>query len=105
MAVKVVSLAKVREKGVEEMLKREIRLLRELCHRNIIACRDVLMTANNCYIVTEFCPQGDLAALLAKKGTAPLMQVGCPKRKRYLYCWRLAEDWLTFTLRVLCTAI
>jgi serine/threonine protein kinase len=92
VAVKVVNLAKVREKGVEEMLKREIKLLRELSHRNVIACRDVLMTANNCYIVTEFCPQGDLAALLAKKGTPPLMQAGCPKRKRFRCCWTFAED-------------
>lgn len=26
------------------------------------------MTVNNCYIVTEFCNEGDLASLLKKKG-------------------------------------
>jgi serine/threonine protein kinase len=70
--VKVVSLGKVREKGLEELLNREIRLLKELKHENVISCHDVLMTANNCYIVTEYCPQGDLAALLTKKGRLPL---------------------------------
>lgn len=68
MAVKVVSLAKVRSKGLEEMLKREIRLLKNIKHQNVISCLDILMTANNCYIVTEFCPQGDLASILTKKG-------------------------------------
>ena len=52
VAVKVVSLAKVRSKGLEEMLNREIRLLKDIKHQNVISCLDVLMTANNCYIVT-----------------------------------------------------
>ncbi len=39
------------------------------------------MTANNCYIITEYCPQGDLAALLANTGTAALTQAVSPTNK------------------------
>jgi serine/threonine protein kinase len=52
VAIKVVNLSKVKSKGLEELLNREIRLLREMKHENIISCLDVLMTSNNCYIVT-----------------------------------------------------
>jgi serine/threonine protein kinase len=54
---------------LEVLLNREIQLLRDIKHQNVISCLDVLMTANNCYIVTEYCPQGDLGSIIAKKGT------------------------------------
>jgi serine/threonine-protein kinase ULK/ATG1/polo-like kinase 4 len=89
----------VREKGVEELLTREVRLLREVAHEHVIACREVLMTANNCYIVTEFCPQGDLAALLAKRGTAAPTQAACPTMKPSPFYWACAEVLPTCTPR------
>ena len=41
--------------------------MKTLKHSNILHCYDVFTTANNCYIITEFCGDGDLAGLLAKK--------------------------------------
>ena len=41
--------------------------LKTLKHPNILRCYDVFTTANNCYIITEFCGDGDLAGLLTKK--------------------------------------
>ena len=68
VAIRVVNLQRVREKGLEEMLLREIKLLQEVRHENLLQCYDALMTANNCYIVTDYCAEGDLAAVLLAKG-------------------------------------
>ncbi len=76
VAIKVVNLQRVREKGLEEMLMREIKLLQELKHENLLFCYDALMTANNCYIVTDYCGEGDLAAILSVKGIQYQIQEG-----------------------------
>lgn len=39
-----------------------------LKHENIIETVDICQTANNVYIVTEYCNQGDLASHLKNKG-------------------------------------
>lgn len=49
------------------MLDCEVEALKTLKHPNILRCYDVYSTANNCYIITEFCGDGDLAGLLSKK--------------------------------------
>jgi serine/threonine protein kinase len=72
VAIKVVSLQKVRAKGLDALLMTEIKLLKELRHEHLIRCLDVLMTPNNCYIVTEHCNENDLASLLARKSIHPL---------------------------------
>ena len=54
------------------MLMREIKLLQELSHQNMISCLDALMTNNNCYIVTDYCPEGDLGSFINKKGNTLL---------------------------------
>jgi serine/threonine protein kinase len=38
-----------------------------MSHRNIIRCHEVLKSANNCYIITELCEQGNLETLLKQK--------------------------------------
>ena len=81
MAIKVVNLHKVREKSQMDMLMREIKILQELKHENVIACRDVLMTSNNCYIVTDCYPEGDLGKVLAKKSIHCLKQTGLESTK------------------------
>lgn len=49
------------------MLTREINFLQMLNHENVIHCMDVLMTTNNCYIITQLCLDGDLGSFLNKK--------------------------------------
>lgn len=41
--------------------------MKTLHHPNILKCYDVFSTANNCYIITELCNDGDLAGLLSKR--------------------------------------
>lgn len=57
-----------------EMLNNEIEILQSLSHPNIIRCYDVYKTAAKCYIVTEYCPHGDLLTHLSKRGK--LSEVG-----------------------------
>jgi serine/threonine protein kinase len=42
------------------MLEGEIEALKKLSHPNILKCHDIFSTTNNCYIITEFCNEGDL---------------------------------------------
>lgn len=65
----MVNLHKVREKGQENLLMREIRLLQEVKHPNLVSCLGAFMSNNNCYIVTDYCAEGDLRSFLVKKGT------------------------------------
>jgi serine/threonine-protein kinase ULK2 len=53
------------------MLEGEIDALKKLSHSNILKCHDIYSTANNCYIITEFCNEGDLEALLKKRTKLP----------------------------------
>jgi serine/threonine protein kinase len=54
-----------------DMLQSEIQAIRTLSHPNILRCYDVFTTVNNCYIIMEFCDEGDLAATLHKKDKFP----------------------------------
>jgi serine/threonine protein kinase len=42
--------------------------LKKINHVNLLKCFDTYNTLNNCYIVTEYCNEGDLASILKKKG-------------------------------------
>ena len=42
-----------------------------MTHPNILKCHDIYSTANNCYIITEFCNEGDLETLLKKRNKLP----------------------------------
>jgi serine/threonine protein kinase len=41
--------------------------LTKLKHPNILKCFDVVRESTHCYIITEYCQQGDLSSLLKKK--------------------------------------
>lgn len=49
----------------------EIDIMKKVHHENIVQLLDVYQTANNMYIVTEFCDEGDLANCLKKKRKLP----------------------------------
>ena len=49
------------------MLEGEIDALKKLNHTNIMKCYDIYNTVNNCYIITEFCNEGDLENLLKRR--------------------------------------
>lgn len=68
VAMKVIDLKGLVDQFAREMLQSEIKAIKTLNHPNILRCYDVFTTANNCYIVMEFCNEGDLANHLHKRG-------------------------------------
>ena len=68
VAIKVINLSTLRHRQQEQLLQREVRLLRECRHQNIVDCVEVFRSEKNCYIVTEYCSGGDLKMLLDRKG-------------------------------------
>lgn len=58
------------------MLHTEIECFRELRHRNVLRYINSYFTANNCYIVTEFCPGSDLAKVLKQRGRISEQEAG-----------------------------
>lgn len=59
-AVKVVKLASLTFKKLEELLEQEIAIIRSLDHPNVIRCAEVLKSTNHCYFITELCEGGNL---------------------------------------------
>lgn len=51
------------------LLGKEIKILKELQHENIVALYDVQETPNSVHLVMEYCNGGDLADYLQVKGT------------------------------------
>ncbi|XP_030077954.1 serine/threonine-protein kinase ULK2 isoform X2 [Microcaecilia unicolor] len=51
------------------LLGKEIKILKELQHENIVALYDVQEMSNSVYLVMEYCNGGDLADYLQAKGT------------------------------------
>jgi len=49
-------------------IQSEIEIMKKIQHKNIVELLDVYQSANNIYIVTEFCEDGDLKDYLKKKG-------------------------------------
>ncbi len=60
MAIKVIDLKSIKDRPARQMLEGEIDALKKLNHINIMKCHDIYSTVNNCYIITEFCNEGDL---------------------------------------------
>ena len=61
----------IKDSIAREMLQCEIEALRTLSHPNVLKCFDVFTTVNNCYIITEFCGEGDLASLIKTRKKLP----------------------------------
>ncbi len=54
-----------------ELLENEIKVLKTCDNRNIIKLYDIKKTANNFYLIMEFCNEGDLSVYLKKNRTLP----------------------------------
>lgn len=52
-------------------IQSEIDIMKKVSHDNIVRLHDIYQTANNMYIVTEFCQDGDLFKLLQKRKKIP----------------------------------
>lgn len=71
MAIKAIDMKGVKDSVSREMLDCEIEALTKLKHPNILRCYDVVREPSYCYIITEFCEQGDLSSLLKKRRKIP----------------------------------
>lgn len=54
--------------GQKSMVVREAQFLRQLSHPNILKCAEVLDSGSSMYIITEYCPEGDLYEKVTKEG-------------------------------------
>lgn len=66
VAIKVVSKQKVLKSGLTAHIKREISIMRQLHHPNIVRLFEVLATKTKIYFVLEFAKGGELFAKVAK---------------------------------------
>ena len=57
----------IKDQASREMLNFEIEALRTIQHPNVLRCYDVIQEPSHCYIITEYCNQGDLLSMLKKK--------------------------------------
>lgn len=58
----------LRDDIAKSMLESELACIKTLSHPNLLKCYAHYTTVNNCYIITEFCNEGDLASKLKAKG-------------------------------------
>lgn len=62
----MVELNSMKTPALVQLLYSEIEILKTLKHNNILNCLEVFTSANNCYIITEVCNEGDLETRLRK---------------------------------------
>jgi serine/threonine protein kinase len=65
VAIKALSKKKIGAKGIKE-LKNEIKILANLDHPNIVNYYETFENDNSFFIVTEYCPGGDLFDLITQ---------------------------------------
>lgn len=63
----MIVLASVKGDIPRTLLANELKALKMISHQNIIKTHDICQTANNMYIVSEFCNQGDLLSIIKKR--------------------------------------
>lgn len=67
--VAIKSISKKNLSKAQTLLGKEINILKELHHPNIVQLLDCIETTSNVYLIMEFCNGGDLADYLQLKGT------------------------------------
>ena len=63
----MISLDALKSRHLEELVFEEIRILQLLRHPNILSFVEALLSERNCYIVTEFCREGNLDDRIKKR--------------------------------------
>ena len=71
VAIKVITRQSLTDTYMFDTLVSEIEILKHLDHPNIVRLYDVLSTANNIYIITEYCNGGTLDELLKREKRLP----------------------------------
>lgn len=70
LAIKQISLQVTPERmeGLIISINRELDVLNQISHENIVEFKDFVLTNNNIYLVTEFCNNKNLEELMIRKG-------------------------------------
>jgi 5'-AMP-activated protein kinase catalytic alpha subunit len=71
VAIKMLNRARIRELGIIEKVRREIKILRILNHPHIIRLYDVIETPSDVFLVMEFVPGGELFDYIVHSGRLP----------------------------------
>lgn len=87
-AVKVMDLDKCSEKFKEKFLPRELSMLIQVKHENVVNVFDIFKSNHKIYIFMEYCPNGTIADAVKKEGPLPE-----PKAK---FWWRQVAKALFF---------
>ena len=67
-AIKMIPVAILkRDDLAHDLVVREIKILKQIKHPNIVQMIDAMQTVNNVYIILEYCDGGDLSAKLKEK--------------------------------------
>lgn len=67
VAVKVIKYASLTNKVAKQLVLNETAIIQQLNHPNVIRCRDIFQSKNNCYIITDLYDGGDLETIITKK--------------------------------------
>ena len=64
VAIKIIDKKKIINKNYETIVKREINILQNIHHINLIKTKQILNDSNNIYIIMEYCEKGELYNLI-----------------------------------------
>ncbi len=60
VAIKIIDIQNLEKEGMEKQVKREILVLKNIKHRNVVQMIEVIKSANHIYIVMEVVTGGEL---------------------------------------------
>jgi serine/threonine protein kinase len=58
----------VNSQGLRKFLEHEIQINSSVDHPYVLKCFEISYTPTHCYLVTEYCPEGDLQRYVKSKG-------------------------------------
>ena len=68
VAVKIIPKSAIKQKQkLQDLLKSEVKIMGEVKSENVVKLYEYLESSNNCYIVMEYCNEGDFENYLKKK--------------------------------------
>ena len=67
VAIKIINKEKIINKQIENIIKRELNILQNIHHINIIDTKQILNDSENIYIIMEYCEKGELFDLIVDK--------------------------------------
>ena len=67
VAIKIINKKKIINMHYEAIIKRELNILQNIHHINIINTKQILDDSKNIYIIMEYCEKGELFDVIADK--------------------------------------